>query len=92
MNWVSGDSTSSGGRVDCGSSELQALRKLIVTQPKSRYNVFFIRFCFSYDVLLDLFDFSAQSYTFFFSLSHKFKRILISLSSLFPRNCRASVD
>ena len=24
--------------------------------------------------LLDLFDFSAQSYTFIFSLSHKFKR------------------
>ena len=43
-------------------------------------------------VLLYLFDFSVQSYTFFFSVSHKFKRILISLSSLFPRNCRASVD
>ena len=42
--------------------------------------------------LLDLFDFSAQSYTFIFSLSHKFKRILLLQSSLFPRNCRVFVD
>ena len=43
-------------------------------------------------VLLDLFDFSAQSYTFIYNLSHKYKRILLLLSSLFPRNCRVSVD
>ena len=42
--------------------------------------------------LLGLFDYPAQSYTFFFSLSHKFKRILLLLSSLFPRNCRVPVD